>query len=305
VRQVRVSGTRRFPARDVENVLRTALGSPTITTRAGTLRARVRAVPWVDDATVRVSLDGVVTCAVVERVPVAVAVDAGVRRLVDREGRLLTTVESVSSLLLLTGFAPFPEERETLLAVVPALEQAWGGKLEHAERVGPHDVALSLRGRFTNRSGRPGTNRRNWQERGGCLRRGPPGKRFRSDSTLVFPGVSRSCLRRFHQRRRSSDAGPTDHRRPRRREPSRVGAHRGAIRTRRDGDPGHWTCTFQRDALGAGCPDEARGGGDQGSGRGSGAHGEAPCRKGDRLGGRDLRERPAHAGRDRHGRAGA
>ena len=120
VRQVRVSGTRRFPARDVENVLRTALGSPTITTRAGTLRARVRAVPWVDDATVRVSLDGVVTC----------------------EGRLLTTVESVSSLLLLTGFAPFPEERETLLAVVPALEQAWGGKLEHAERVGPHDVAL-------------------------------------------------------------------------------------------------------------------------------------------------------------------
>ncbi len=142
VRQVRVSGTRRFPARDVENVLRTALGSPTITTRAGTLRARVRAVPWVDDATVRVSLDGVVTCAVVERVPVAVAVDAGVRRLVDREGRLLTTVESVSSLLLLTGFAPFPEERETLLAVVPALEQAWGGKLEHAERVGPHDVAL-------------------------------------------------------------------------------------------------------------------------------------------------------------------
>jgi len=89
----------------------------------------------VDDATVRVSLDGVVTCAVVERVPVAVAVDAGVRRLVDREGRLLTTVESVSSLLLLTGFAPFPEERETLLAVVPALEQpGWKARARRTRR---------------------------------------------------------------------------------------------------------------------------------------------------------------------------
>lgn len=142
VREVRVVGARRFPARDVETVLRSALGSPTIATRAGALRTRVRAVPWVEDATVRVSLDGVVTCTVVERVPVAVEVDAGVQRLVDREGRLLTTIESASLLLRLDGFGPFPEEREALLGVVPALEHAWGGRLERADRVGPHDVAL-------------------------------------------------------------------------------------------------------------------------------------------------------------------
>ncbi|MGD1146508.1 MAG: FtsQ-type POTRA domain-containing protein [Thermoanaerobaculaceae bacterium] len=142
VRQVRVSGTHRFPAREVENILRSALGSPTIAARAGALRSKVRAVPWVEDATVRVSLDGVVTCAVVERVPVAVAADGGVLRLVDREGRLLTTVESASSLLLLAGFAPFPEERAASLAAVPALEHAWGGKLERADRLGPHDIAL-------------------------------------------------------------------------------------------------------------------------------------------------------------------
>ncbi|MBZ5588059.1 MAG: FtsQ-type POTRA domain-containing protein [Acidobacteriia bacterium] len=142
VREVRVVGARRFAARDVESVLRSALGSPTVATRASALRAKVRAVPWVEDATVRVSLDGVVTCAVVERVPVAVEVDAGVRQLVDREGRLLATIEAASSLLRLEGFGPFPEERETLLAVVPTLEGAWGGKLERVERVGPHDVAL-------------------------------------------------------------------------------------------------------------------------------------------------------------------
>ena len=53
VREVRVSGARPFPARDVEMVLRAALGPPTVATRASALRANVRAVPWVDDATVR------------------------------------------------------------------------------------------------------------------------------------------------------------------------------------------------------------------------------------------------------------
>ena len=142
VREVRVSGSHRFPARDVEGVLRSALGTPTIAARAGALRAKVRAIPWVADAAVRVSLDGVVTCSIVERVPVAIAVDGGVRRLVDGAGHLLTTVDSGSSLLQLNGFAPYPEERETLLAAVAALERAWGGKLEWADRIGPHDVGL-------------------------------------------------------------------------------------------------------------------------------------------------------------------
>jgi cell division protein FtsQ len=146
VREVRVAGTRLFPAREVENLLRSALGSPTIAARAGALRARVCALPWVEDATVRVSLDGVVSCVVVERIPVAVAVDGSVRHLVDRKGRFLTAVESAPSLLVLAGFGPFPEERETLLGSVPALEQTWGGRVDRVERVGPHDVGIHFAG---------------------------------------------------------------------------------------------------------------------------------------------------------------
>jgi hypothetical protein len=146
VRQVRVSGARHFPARDIETVLRTALGSPTVATRAGALRTSVLAVPWVADATVQVSLDGVVTCSVTEREPVAVAVDAGVRRLVDREGRILAPAAGDTSLLELDGFAPFPEERAVLLAAVPVLERTWGARLERVERVGPSDVALHFSG---------------------------------------------------------------------------------------------------------------------------------------------------------------
>ncbi len=146
VRQVRVVGARRFPARDVESVLRPSLGSPTIAARAASLRAVVRTVPWVADATVRISLDGVVTCTVEERAPVAVALDSGVRRLVDREGRILGNAEAAPALLELDGFAPYPEERRALLAQVPALERAWGGRLERVERVGPHDVALHFAG---------------------------------------------------------------------------------------------------------------------------------------------------------------
>ncbi len=146
VRQVRVEGARRFPARDVEVALRPALGSPTIAARAGALRAAVRAVPWVADASVRVSLDGVVTCSVEERVPVAVALDAGERRLVDGDGRILGNAAAGAALLELDGFAPYPEERRACLARVAAIEREWGGALERVERVGPHDVALHFRG---------------------------------------------------------------------------------------------------------------------------------------------------------------
>ena len=147
LRQVRVLGARRFPARDIESVLRPALGSPTITARAAALRAMVRAVPWVADASVRVSLDGVVTCSVEERLPVAVALDSGTRRLVDRDGRVLGSAgEAASPLLELDGFGPYPEERQTFLGAVATLERAWGGTLERAERVAPHDVALHFRG---------------------------------------------------------------------------------------------------------------------------------------------------------------
>ncbi len=146
VRQVRVLGARRFAPRDIESVLRPALGSPAVAARAGALRATVRAVPWVADASVRVSLDGVITCTVEERVPVAVALDAGTRRLLDREGRILGSADGAPPLLELDGFAPYPEERQAFLGRVPDLERAWGGVLERVERIAPHDVALHFAG---------------------------------------------------------------------------------------------------------------------------------------------------------------
>ncbi|MDD5562095.1 MAG: FtsQ-type POTRA domain-containing protein [Thermoanaerobaculaceae bacterium] len=146
VREIRVSGAKRFPASEVETVLRAALGSPTVAARAGALRASVLAVPWVADASVQVSLDGVVTCAVTEREPVAVAVDAGVRRLLGADGRILAPAAGGAPSLELDGFAPFPEERAVVLAAVPALERAWGAHLERIERIGPSDVTLHFAG---------------------------------------------------------------------------------------------------------------------------------------------------------------
>ncbi len=146
VRQVKVRGCCRFAPAEVETVLRTALGTPTIAARPEELRGAVRALPWVEDAHVTVSLDGVVTCTVTERTPVAVAEDHGERRLVDGEGRFLGPATDPTPPLLLVGFAPFAEERQALLRAVPAFEAAWGEKLEKAVRLGPSDVALSFAG---------------------------------------------------------------------------------------------------------------------------------------------------------------
>lgn len=146
VRQVRVTGTHRFPAREVEKVLRSALGTPTIAARASELRDSVRALPWVADAAVRISLDGLVSCAVVERTPVAVAVDRGVRQLLDADGRLLAPVDPGGNLLELDGFAAYPEERAAVLASATQLERCWNDRLQHIDRVGPHDIALGFEG---------------------------------------------------------------------------------------------------------------------------------------------------------------
>jgi hypothetical protein len=142
VREVRVAGTRRFPASQVEATLRAALGTPTIAVRADQMRTIVRRIPWVADATVRVSLDGVVSCTVSERMPTAVARDGATAALVDAEGQILGPSEAGAGLLEIDGFASFPEERAALLAAVPALEHGWGDRLQRAERIGPCDVAL-------------------------------------------------------------------------------------------------------------------------------------------------------------------
>ena len=149
VRQVRVVGAHRFPAREVEAALRSALGTPTIAARAEQLRTIVRSVPWVADASVRVSLDGVVTCTLTERAPAAIGLDAGERRLLDAEGRVLGAAEPGAGLLELDGFGAVPEERAAALAAVATLESRWGGALERIERVGPADVALHFKGTAT------------------------------------------------------------------------------------------------------------------------------------------------------------
>jgi cell division septal protein FtsQ len=142
VRHVRITGTHRFPAHDVETVLQTALGTPTIAARASELRARVCALPWVADASVRISLDGVVSCTVVERTPVALGVDGARRELLDREGRILAPAEDGSALLELDGFAAHPEERAALLAVAGDLQRFWGSTLQRVVLLGPRGVAL-------------------------------------------------------------------------------------------------------------------------------------------------------------------
>jgi len=146
VHDVQVSGAHRFSPRDVVEVLRATLGTPTVAARPETLRAAVRAVRWVADARVRVSLDGVVSCTVTERVPVAVGEDAGVRTLLDRDGNVLGPADGQPPPLTLRDFAPYPEERAELLAAVGSLEAAWGARLAVVERFAPGDVSLTFDG---------------------------------------------------------------------------------------------------------------------------------------------------------------
>ncbi|MEW6336875.1 MAG: FtsQ-type POTRA domain-containing protein [Acidobacteriota bacterium] len=142
VHDIRVSGARRFPAAQVEQALRAALGTPTVAARPEALREMVLTVPWVADARVRLSLDGTVTCAVTERVPVAVALDNGRRSLVDREGTVLAPAGPTDSGLEIEGFGAEPETRAAVLAALPELQRAWGAAARRVTRLGPSDVAL-------------------------------------------------------------------------------------------------------------------------------------------------------------------
>jgi hypothetical protein len=139
---IRVSGTSRFSEAEVENALRFALGTPTVALRADTLRAAVRAVPWVADAQVQISIDGVVSCEVVERQPFATAVDGADRVLLDADGRVLGAAGGERPGPELRGFAADSEGRAAVLHAAPGAERAWGARLVHADRVGPRDVLL-------------------------------------------------------------------------------------------------------------------------------------------------------------------
>jgi cell division protein FtsQ len=146
VRELRVAGTRRFPAAEVERTLRVALGTPTVAVRPEELRAAVRQIPWVADAEVRVSLDGVVACTVRERQPVAVAHDNGRRTLIDAEGALLAPAAAAAPSLELAGFGAYPHERAAVLAAVAGFEAAWGGRVTRVTRLASRDVAVEFDG---------------------------------------------------------------------------------------------------------------------------------------------------------------
>jgi hypothetical protein len=146
VRAIRVAGAARFSSADVERALAFALGSPTVALRADTLRDAARAVPWVADAQVQISLDGVVSCEVSERQPVAIAVDGGAREMVDAEGRLLGAPAGVVAGPELRGFAADAQGRAMTLRAVAAAQRAWGDRIVSAERVGPRDVLLRFAG---------------------------------------------------------------------------------------------------------------------------------------------------------------
>jgi len=140
VHEIRVTGISRFPAAEVETALRFALGTPTVTLHAEELRQAVRALPWVAEAQVRVSIDGVVDCAVVERQPAAIAVDGSARVMVGTEGHLLGPLRGDVPPVELHGFAADPYGRAAVLATAGAVESRWGARLVRAERLGPRDV---------------------------------------------------------------------------------------------------------------------------------------------------------------------
>jgi hypothetical protein len=146
VRRVRVEGTRRFAPAEVEAALQPTLGSMSLTLRATDLRSAVLEVPWVDEASVRVSLDGIVHCLVRERDPVAVAVDGNVVNLVDRTGHLMGPPQGSLPDLELRDFAPFPEERANLLAALPKIEEAAAASVHQATHMGFCNVALTFHG---------------------------------------------------------------------------------------------------------------------------------------------------------------
>jgi cell division septal protein FtsQ len=146
LRHIRVVGPSHFSARDVVDVLRPALGRPTLAVRAEELRQRVRGLPWVGDAVVAVSLDGLITCTVAERTPVALLTDTIPLQLVDIEGRVLGSGVDHDHLLELRGFARHPEQLAEVLAARVEFEQRWGAALTSVTRLGPHDLVLQFAG---------------------------------------------------------------------------------------------------------------------------------------------------------------
>lgn len=146
VHRLEVVGVRRFDASAARQALEDALGKPPLLASASTLRERLLAVPWVADAQVTVGLDGTIRCLVQERTPAAILTDHKPPQLVDAQGNILGPAAGELDLPMLSGFAPYPEERERVLLVLPTLAATWGQKVVRCQRLGAREVAVWFAG---------------------------------------------------------------------------------------------------------------------------------------------------------------
>lgn len=144
VRTVTVEGVRWFDPRPVRQALEQALGKPPWATSASALRERVLTIPWVEDAQVSVDLSGAVRCVVRERAPVAVLCDQNPPQLTDQAGRILGPATGSENLVALVGFAPYPEERQVALALLPRLAALWGKPVRRCQRLAARDLAVTF-----------------------------------------------------------------------------------------------------------------------------------------------------------------
>lgn len=142
IRRVEVTGVRTFDPGEVRQALGDVVGRSPLAASANTLRQRVLALAWVEDAQVVVALDGTLRCQVRERTPVAVLADEQPPKLVDEKGRLLGPAPELGPWVRLEGFAPYPEERARALALLPQWESLWGRSVRLCRRLALGQLAL-------------------------------------------------------------------------------------------------------------------------------------------------------------------
>lgn len=143
VDEVRVAGTTRTSAAALVEVAGVARGQQLVDLDLGGIADRVAAVPWIDEATVRRRLDGVVELHVTERRPAAVVGADGGEVVVDAEGRALVRVadapDAAEGLVRVRGVAGAAG-----LAPGAFLPEEAGGALRLAQRLSaaaPGEVA--------------------------------------------------------------------------------------------------------------------------------------------------------------------
>jgi cell division protein FtsQ len=149
VRDVRVEGAETLTALEVEQAAAVPMREPLASLDVDAIRARVRALPPVDRATVSRGLPGTVVIEVVERQPVA-AVPAGKEfQLIDDDGvPYRTVVRPPAGLPVARLSNPGPRDVNTraALTVLAALSSQLRGQLVAVTVAAPARIQLDLRG---------------------------------------------------------------------------------------------------------------------------------------------------------------